>query len=79
MKFYTSADLAQLCRELRERKKMTMEQLATEIGVNSIQQIWAAENDTSSKRDGIRIRIIEQLAGKEVVAGYILRQAGASE
>lgn len=68
---YDSKDLAEMCRDLRSRKGFTLEQIAEQLGT-SRQYISNAENDLDSKRDGIRIRIIEHLTGKDVLPMYVI-------
>lgn len=74
---YFSEDLAAKCRELREQRGLTLDELALQLDPpTSRQYISNAERDTDPKRDGIRLKIIKHLTGKRAKAGYVLLEPG---
>jgi transcriptional regulator with XRE-family HTH domain len=70
MKFYTSKDLANLCRELRKCKGLTQKQLGRQLR-KSRGAVGNAENELSSNRDGTRLEIIEHLSGRRFRSVFV--------
>lgn len=74
MKLLSSQDLARIVREERTKKKLTQEQVAELVSKRvdtpscTKQAISQAENSNSGpKMDGLRIKVIETLMGKELI------------
>ena len=69
------AELARLCRELREQGGLTQKELAKAIGVGSVQAISNAESELQPSRFGIRQQILSHF-GKSVREVYIVEDIG---
>lgn len=52
------ADLAALCRQLRERAGKTQAEVAEAIGAKNVQEVSNAENPRQSSRFAVRQRIL---------------------
>ena len=65
------AELARLCRELREQEGMTQKELAEAVGVGSVQAISNAESELQPSRFGVRQQILNYF-GKSVREVYLV-------
>ncbi len=64
----TPADLADLCRSLREAAGLSQAQLAEAIGETRLQMVSKAESRTEPSRFAVRARILQHF-------GYAVREA----
>jgi hypothetical protein len=74
MQLFTSTDLARMAREERLKRGLTQDQVARFVSKRADtpsctkQAISQAENqDSGSKMDGLRIKIVESLTGRKLV------------
>lgn len=65
------AELARLCRSLREAAGLTQRELADAIGEKSVQQISNAESEAQPSRLSTRRRILQHF-GQEVTEAYLV-------
>ena len=57
-------EIGALCKELREQKGMTLQDVADAIGEKSRQSIYNAENATNANRLGLQRRILDHFGRK---------------
>jgi hypothetical protein len=74
MELFTSTDLARMAREERLRRNLTQDQVALLIAKRSDtrsctkQAVSQAENpEIGSNLDGLRIKIVESLTGRQLI------------